>query len=163
MDSFDADFDSAPGRTKYLSKLWKATLCCCLNNLVPHHKVLQCHFSNTIMPHKKHSTPLWCHYLKDLKERVTYQAFTLGKSLTTIAVNLDMPLWVMQCIKCTWFIKRSRIALEPTAKQREEQNGNLQAGAWGVGELGCSVRSSAACHGLGLSGGEQQQNLCVTG
>jgi len=143
-----------------LSKLWKVTLCCC-NNFVPHHNILQHRFSNTIMPCKKCSTPLWCHYSKDLKKCVTYQAFTLNKSLTTIAIDLNMPLWVVQHIKCTWFIKRSRITLEPTVKWGEEQNGNLQAGAWGVGGLGCSARSSATamtmtmftpsatCHGLG--------------
>jgi len=48
---------------------------------------------------------------------------------TTIAVDLDMPLRVVQRIKHTWFIKRSRITLEPTVKQGEERNGNLQAGA----------------------------------
>jgi len=31
-----------------LSKLWKATLCCC-NNLVPRHNILQRRFSNTII------------------------------------------------------------------------------------------------------------------
>ena len=59
--------------------------------------------SLAIMPHKKRSTPLRRHYSRDLKKRVIYQAFTLGKSSTAIAVDLDMPLRVVQRIKRTWF------------------------------------------------------------
>src|SRR6266481_6328366 len=36
------------------------------------------------------------HYSTDLKERVIYQQFTLGKSTTEIAKDLDMLLWVVQ-------------------------------------------------------------------
>lgn len=55
------------------------------------------------MPRKKRSTPLRCHYSQDLKKRVIYQAFTLGKSSTAIAVDLDMPVRVVQRVKRTWF------------------------------------------------------------
>ena len=59
--------------------------------------------SLAIMPRKKRSTPLRRHYSRDLKKRVIYQAFTLSKSSTAIAVDLDMPLRVVQRIKRTWF------------------------------------------------------------
>ncbi len=38
------------------------------------------------------------HYSKDLKEQVIYQQFTLGKSTTEFAKDLDMSLWVVQCV-----------------------------------------------------------------
>ena len=54
------------------------------------------------MPRKKREIPLRRHYSTDLKERVIYQAFTLGKKSTEIAIDLEMPLRVVQRVKHTW-------------------------------------------------------------
>ena len=51
---------------------------------------------------KKPEVPLRRHYSTDLKQRVIYQAFTLGKKSTEIAVDLDMPVRVVQRVKQTW-------------------------------------------------------------
>jgi transposase-like protein len=50
----------------------------------------------TTMPRKKRLEPLRRHYSDDLKERVIYQAFTLGKKSAEIALNLEIPLRVVQ-------------------------------------------------------------------
>ena len=39
-----------------------------------------------------------CHYSQDLKQHVIYQQFTLHKSTTEIAEDLDMSLWVVQYV-----------------------------------------------------------------
>ncbi|KAJ7117077.1 hypothetical protein C8R44DRAFT_879589 [Mycena epipterygia] len=54
------------------------------------------------MPRKKKATPIHKHYFKDLKNHVIYQAYTLGKTSTEIAIDLDMPLRVVQRVKRTW-------------------------------------------------------------
>jgi transposase len=54
------------------------------------------------MPRKAKVVPLRRHYSKDLKRRVIYQAYTLEKTSTEIAIDLDMPLHVVQRIKQTW-------------------------------------------------------------
>src|ERR1700761_8000742 len=54
------------------------------------------------MPRKKKLVPLRRHYSPDLKKRVIYQAYTLGKSPTQTAIDLDMPLRVVQRVKQTW-------------------------------------------------------------
>ena len=41
-------------------------------------------------------------YSIDLKQRVIYQAYTLGKTPTEIAIDLDIPLRVVQRVKQTW-------------------------------------------------------------
>ncbi|KAJ7445434.1 hypothetical protein FB451DRAFT_1189104 [Mycena latifolia] len=43
------------------------------------------------MPRKKPTTAVRNYYSKDLMQRVIYQAFTLGKTTTEIAIDLDMP------------------------------------------------------------------------
>jgi transposase-like protein len=64
------------------------------------------------MPRKKREIPLRRHYSDDLKTRVIYQAFTLGKKSTEIAIDLEMPLRVVQRVKHTWMqtgrVSRSR-------------------------------------------------------
>lgn len=54
------------------------------------------------MPRKARQFPLRRHYSPDLKRRVIYQAFTLCKKSTDIAIDLDMPLRVVQRVKLTW-------------------------------------------------------------
>jgi len=54
------------------------------------------------MPRKKRLEPLRRHYSDDLKERVIYQAFTLGQKSAEIALNLEIPLRVVQRVKYTW-------------------------------------------------------------
>ena len=54
------------------------------------------------MPQKRHAASLRAHYSSDLKQRVIYQAFTLHKNSTEIAIDLDMPVQVVQCTKQTW-------------------------------------------------------------
>jgi hypothetical protein len=56
----------------------------------------------TLMPRKKPSIPLRRRYTADLKQRVVYQAFTLGKKSTEIAIDLDIPVRVVQRVKHTW-------------------------------------------------------------
>jgi len=51
---------------------------------------------------KKREIPLRNHYSQDLKQRVIYQAFTLAKKSTEIAIDLDIPLRVVQHVKRTW-------------------------------------------------------------
>ena len=55
------------------------------------------------MPRKKPLEPIRRHYSQDLKQRVIYQAFTLGKKSIEIALDLNMPLPVVQRVKRTWF------------------------------------------------------------
>jgi len=57
----------------------------------------------TLMPRKPSLVRQRCHYSQDLKHRVIYQAHTLGKTSTAIALDLDMPLRVVQRVKRTWF------------------------------------------------------------
>ena len=52
------------------------------------------------MPRKKSENPLRRRYTTDLKQQVIYQAFTLGKK--SIAIDLDMPVRVVQRVKQTW-------------------------------------------------------------
>jgi len=54
------------------------------------------------MPRKKREIPLRQCYTTDLKRRVIYQAFTLGKKLMEIAIDLDMPVRVVQRVQQTW-------------------------------------------------------------
>ncbi|KAK6997463.1 hypothetical protein R3P38DRAFT_3059166 [Favolaschia claudopus] len=54
------------------------------------------------MPRRAPPTAERKHYSKDLKTRVIYQAFTLDKSTTQIAIDLDMPVRVVQRVKQTW-------------------------------------------------------------
>ena len=54
------------------------------------------------MPRKPNPRPLRRHYSPDLRRRVIHQAFTLGESTTRIAINLAMPLRVVQRIIATW-------------------------------------------------------------
>jgi transposase-like protein len=54
------------------------------------------------MPRKKPIQPARRQYSKDLKMRVIHQAFTLGKTSTQIAIDLDMPVRVVQRVKRTW-------------------------------------------------------------
>src|SRR5258705_4064863 len=56
-----------------------------------------------LMPRKKPLEPIRRHYSQDLKQRVIYLAFTLGKKSVEIAVDLNMPLRVVQRVKRTWF------------------------------------------------------------
>ena len=54
------------------------------------------------MPRKRREIPIRKHYSEDLKRRVIYQAFTLAKKSTEIAIDLDMPVRVVQRVKRTW-------------------------------------------------------------
>jgi hypothetical protein len=54
------------------------------------------------MPRKPRSKPLRQHYTRDLKRRVIYQAEVLGYSSTKIAIELSMPLTVVQRVRRTW-------------------------------------------------------------
>jgi len=54
------------------------------------------------MPRKQPAVPIRRHYSRDLKQRVIYSAFTLHKKSTEIAIDLDMPLRVVQRVKKTW-------------------------------------------------------------
>jgi transposase len=54
------------------------------------------------MSRKKRAVPIRQHYSRDLKRRVIYQAYTLKKTSTEIAIDLDMPLRVVQRVKKTW-------------------------------------------------------------
>ena len=59
-------------------------------------------YSLDTMPCKPRSKPLRQHYTRDLKRRVIYQAEVLGYSLTKIAIELSMPLTVVQRVRRTW-------------------------------------------------------------
>ena len=54
------------------------------------------------MPRKQNLSPSRLQYSRDLKQRVVYQAFTLMKSTTEIAINLDMPIRVVQRVLTNW-------------------------------------------------------------
>ena len=54
------------------------------------------------MPRKQPAVPIRRHYSRDLKQRVIYSAYTLHKKSTEIAIDLDMPLRVVQRVKKTW-------------------------------------------------------------
>ena len=54
------------------------------------------------MPWKQREIPIRKYYSEDLKQRVIYQAFTLAKKSTEIAIDLDMPVHVVQRVKRTW-------------------------------------------------------------
>ena len=51
------------------------------------------------MPRRKPITSIRRHYSNDLKEHIVYQLQTLGYSSSTIAVNLDISLRVVQRVK----------------------------------------------------------------
>jgi len=51
---------------------------------------------------KKPIVPLCKHYSRDLKDRVVYQSEVLCMKSTEVAINLDIPLWVVQHVKRTW-------------------------------------------------------------
>jgi hypothetical protein len=77
--------------------------------VIPHHVIFYtCHFLSEIllpsqpMPRRRRLVPLRNTYSPDLKQRVIYQAFTLGKSSTEISINLNIPLRVVQRVKQTW-------------------------------------------------------------
>jgi hypothetical protein len=59
-------------------------------------------FPSAIMPRKRPLLPLRQQYSRDLKMRVIYQAYTLRKSSEDIAIDLNMPLRVVQRVKKTW-------------------------------------------------------------
>lgn len=54
------------------------------------------------MPRKKNLFPTRQHYSRDLKRRVVYQAFTLGKTTTEISIDLDIPVRVVQRVLKCW-------------------------------------------------------------
>jgi len=54
------------------------------------------------MPRKRNLSPARLQYSRDLKKWVVYQAFTLMKSTTEIAINLDMPVHVVQHVLTNW-------------------------------------------------------------
>jgi hypothetical protein len=54
------------------------------------------------MPHAPRPVPLRQSYSPDLKARVIYQSQILKKETTAIAVNLNMPLRVVQCVIQTY-------------------------------------------------------------
>lgn len=54
------------------------------------------------MPRKPNPNPTRQHYSRDLKERVVYQAYTLNKRTTAIAIDLDIPLRVVQRVLRSW-------------------------------------------------------------
>ena len=56
----------------------------------------------TQMPRKWQEIPIRKHYSEDLKRRVISQAVTLAKKSTEIAINLGMPVHVVQWVKLTW-------------------------------------------------------------
>jgi len=55
------------------------------------------------MPWKRNLSPARLQYSWDLKKQVVYQAFTLMKSTTEIAINLDMPVRVVQHVLMNWW------------------------------------------------------------
>lgn len=54
------------------------------------------------MPWRTNLHPIHQHYSRDLKKHVVYQAFTLDKTTTQIAIDLDMPLRVVQSVLQNW-------------------------------------------------------------
>ncbi|KAJ6527763.1 hypothetical protein B0H19DRAFT_969672 [Mycena capillaripes] len=54
------------------------------------------------MPRIKKHVPVRTHYSKDLKQRVIYQRFTLRYKPTKIAIQLNIPLRVVQRVITTW-------------------------------------------------------------
>ena len=54
------------------------------------------------MARKKKAAPTRQNYSRDLKRRVIYQAHTLQKTSTEIAISLDMPLRVVQRVRQVW-------------------------------------------------------------
>ncbi|KAJ3928437.1 MAG: hypothetical protein NXY57DRAFT_902023 [Lentinula lateritia] len=54
------------------------------------------------MPRKRNIVRLRRHYSTDLKHRVLYQQYTLGKKTAAIAIDLNMPLRVVQRVLNTW-------------------------------------------------------------
>lgn len=58
--------------------------------------------SLTTMPRKPPAVVIRNQYSKDLKNRVIYQAFTLEKKSTQIAIDLNMSLRVVQRAMLTW-------------------------------------------------------------
>ena len=102
---------------EWYQNLWTKTgrYCANLRSMGPEQWILSQLNSlshTTPMPRKKPEVPLRRHYSTDLKQRVIYQAFTLGKKSTEIAIDLDMPVRVVQRVKQTWMqigrVRRSR-------------------------------------------------------
>ncbi len=54
------------------------------------------------MPRRKPTVYVRRQYSIDLKQRIIYQAYTLGKTSTEITIDLDVPLRVVQRVKQTW-------------------------------------------------------------
>ncbi|KAF8230733.1 hypothetical protein L208DRAFT_1280597 [Tricholoma matsutake] len=54
------------------------------------------------MPWRTNPHPICQHYLRDLKKRVVYQAYTLQKSTAEIAVDINIPLRAVQCVLKVW-------------------------------------------------------------
>jgi hypothetical protein len=59
-------------------------------------------FFSTNMARKKPIVPLRRHYSHDLKHRVIYQSQVLGLKSTEVAINLDIPVRVVQRVKRVW-------------------------------------------------------------
>ena len=71
-------------------------------SLQPHHTLQPRQHWPLDMPWKYNLSPVWLQYSWDLKKWVVYQPFMLMKSTTEIAINLDMPVCVVQCIWTNW-------------------------------------------------------------
>jgi len=54
------------------------------------------------MPRKRNLSPARVQYSRDLKQRVVYQSYTLMKTTTEIAIDLNMPVRVVQCVLTNW-------------------------------------------------------------
>jgi hypothetical protein len=54
------------------------------------------------MPHRRRLVPIRQTYSRDLKRRVIYQSTVLGRCPTSISIELDMPLRVVQRVIMTW-------------------------------------------------------------
>jgi len=54
------------------------------------------------MPWKWNLSPAWVQYSRDLKQRVVYQSYTLMKTTTEIAIDLNMPVRVVQRVLTNW-------------------------------------------------------------
>lgn len=54
------------------------------------------------MPWKQNLSPAQVQYSPDLNQRVVYQAYTLMKTTTEIAINLNMPVHVVKHILMNW-------------------------------------------------------------
>jgi hypothetical protein len=59
-------------------------------------------YSLDTMPYKPRSKPLRQHYTCNLKRCMIYHVEVLDYSSTKIAIELSMPLTVVQCVRRTW-------------------------------------------------------------